>query len=216
MIEINFANNKFLLLSDGSIYWPKKKILILGDLHLEKSSFFAKFGNFLPPYDSCETLSRLDKTLKIFDISKLILLGDIFHDNDGMKRLSTDLNNYIETLCKLYDVIWIVGNHDGTLKPFNTKLYLRHNVGNISFVHKSEKNSEYEFSGHYHPKATINFYKKRISKPCFLVTKTKIILPAYGVFTGGIDSKDKVFYDVLNGNYQAYLLLEKKFIKIKH
>ena len=62
MIEINFDNNKFLLLSDGSIYWPKKKILILGDLHLEKSSFFAKFGNFLP-YDSCETLSRL-KTQK--------------------------------------------------------------------------------------------------------------------------------------------------------
>ena len=47
LIKINFANN-FLLLPDGSIYWPINKTLILGDLHLEKSSFLARLGTFYP------------------------------------------------------------------------------------------------------------------------------------------------------------------------
>ena len=61
LIKINFANSFFLLLPDGSIYWPTNKTLILGDLHLEKSSFLARLGNFLPPYDSFETLYKLNK-----------------------------------------------------------------------------------------------------------------------------------------------------------
>ncbi|MDC3024080.1 ligase-associated DNA damage response endonuclease PdeM [Alphaproteobacteria bacterium] len=216
MTKINFANNTFILVSDGSVYWPRRKTLILGDLHLEKSSFYAKLGDFLPPYDSYETLSKLDKTLNTFDIAKIILLGDIFHDNDGMKRLNSNLNKYLEYLCTSYNVIWIVGNHDGGHKPLNTKLYLRHDEENISFVHKAERKSVYEFSGHYHPKATINFYQKRISNPCFLVGKSKIIMPAYGVFTGGIDSSNKIFKKVIGGSYEAYIALEKKLIKIKH
>ena len=86
--KISFANTEIFLQGDGSIYWPKNKSLILSDLHLEKSSFFAKFGNFLPPYDSFETLAKLQNSLKKLDVKKIIFLGDIFHDPDGIKRLN--------------------------------------------------------------------------------------------------------------------------------
>ena len=102
LIKINFANNSFLLLPDGSIYWPTKKTLILGDLHLEKSSFLARLGNFLPPYDSFETLYKLNKTLSNLDVNKVILLGDIFHDKDGIKRINNKLHHYLENLCAKY------------------------------------------------------------------------------------------------------------------
>ena len=216
LIKIKFANKLFNLMPDGSIYWPDKKALILGDLHLEKSSFFANLGDFLPPYDSYETLSRLDNTLNMLNVLEIILLGDIFHDKEGLKRLNDKLYNHLELLCSKYKVIWIAGNHDGHLKPKNTKVYLNYKIDDINFVHKSNKNTVYELSGHYHPKATISFYKKKISKPCFLVGKSKIILPAYGVFTGGIDSGNEIFRDVLLGDYIAYLALKKKFIKINH
>ncbi|MBV68724.1 MAG: hypothetical protein CMJ08_02865 [Pelagibacterales bacterium] len=214
LIRINFANNFFLLLPDGSIYWPINKTLILGDLHLEKSSFLARLGNFLPPYDSFETLYKLSKTLNNLDVNKVIFLGDIFHDKDGMKRINNKLHNYLENLCAKYQVIWIVGNHDGSLKPKNAKICIKYNIDDINFVHKSEKNITNEFSGHYHPKATVKFFKKKISRPCFLVGKSKIILPAYGVFTGGIDSSDEIFKKVLEGDYKGYLTLKEKLIKI--
>ena len=216
LIKINFANSFFLLLPDGSIYWPTNKTLILGDLHLEKSSFLARLGNFLPPYDSFETLYKLNKTLSNLDVNKVILLGDIFHDKDGIKRINNKLNDYLESLCNKYQVIWIVGNHDGNIKPKNANICVRYKINDINFVHKSEKNITNEFSGHYHPKATVKIFKKKISRPCFLVGKSKIILPAYGVFTGGIDSTNGVFKKVLEGNYEGYLTLKEKLIKINY
>ena len=96
--EIEFAKNKFILQQDGSLYWPKKKSLILSDLHLEKSSFFAKVGDFLPPYDSKETLLKLNSKINEFDVKKIILLGDIFHDKEGILRLNYSLKKYIEEL----------------------------------------------------------------------------------------------------------------------
>ncbi len=214
LIEIKFANKSFLLLPDGSICWPTKKALILGDLHLEKSSFLASLGNFLPPYDSFETLYKLNNTLSSLEINTVILLGDIFHDKDGIKRISNKLHHYLESLCKKYKVIWIVGNHDGFLKPKNANICLRYRIDDINFVHKAEKNTINEFSGHYHPKATIKLFKKKISRPCFLVGKSKIILPAYGTFTGGIDSTDEVFNKVLEGGHQGYVTLKEKLVKI--
>ena len=214
MTKIWFANNLFILIPDGSIYWPIKKTLILGDLHLEKSSFLARLGNFLPPYDSFETLAKLDITLNSFDVIKIILLGDIFHDKSGIKRLNNNTYNYLERLCNKYKVVWIVGNHDGQLNPKNSMLCLRYKMDDINFVHKSEENNINELSGHYHPKATLKFYKKNISKPCFLVGKSKIILPAYGVFTGGLDSKDIIFKKIFDGSYNSYLTLTKNIIKI--
>ena len=73
MKKIKFSKKIFYLNSNGSIYWPEEKALVLGDLHLEKSSYFAKLGDFLPPYDSFETLSKLERTLQLLDVKKVIL-----------------------------------------------------------------------------------------------------------------------------------------------
>jgi hypothetical protein len=43
----------------GALYWPDEATLIVADLHLEKGSSFARFGNHLPPYDTAATLIQL-------------------------------------------------------------------------------------------------------------------------------------------------------------
>ncbi|MBF95632.1 MAG: hypothetical protein CFH34_00055 [Alphaproteobacteria bacterium MarineAlpha9_Bin4] len=212
--KILFANKELFLQFDGSIYWPEKKSLILGDLHLEKSSYFAKLGNFLPPYDSIETISRLELTLRALEVKKIILLGDIFHDKEGINRLSKKLRLYLNNLCRSFEVIWLVGNHDGHIRPKQARYLSEYQIDNISFNHRSLKNNDYELSGHYHPKATIKLFKIKISKPCFLVGESKIILPAYGAFTGGIDAKDKIFKNIFNNKYKTYVLLNEKILKV--
>ena len=214
MSKIIFANKEFILQKDGSVYWPDKKSLILGDLHLEKSSYFAKLGNFLPPYDSFETLNKLEKSLNKLNVNKIILLGDIFHDKEGIKRLNKKLLKYLDYICKKFDVIWLVGNHDGIDRPKDAKFCKKYKIDNINFNHKSSKNTMNELSGHYHPKATLKLFKTKISKPCFLIGKSKIILPAYGSFTGGIDSQDEIFKKIFENKYKTYLFLNKKLVKV--
>ena len=214
MSKIIFSNNEFVLQLDGSIYWPSKKCLILCDLHLEKSSYFAKLGSFLPPYDSYETLKRLQNSLNNLDVRKIILLGDIFHDKEGLKRLNSRLQTYLENLCKKFKVIWLAGNHDGSIRPKFAKFCYKYKLDNINFNHKSVKKCVNELSGHYHPKATINSFRIRISKPCFLISEKKIILPAYGSFTGGIGSKSEIFKDVINDKYKTFILLNKNIVEV--
>ena len=43
-----------------------------------------------------------------------------------------------------------------------------------------------EISGHYHPKARLAGQ----SRPCFLIDSARVILPAYGTYTGGLASHD--------------------------
>ena len=210
--EIEFAKNKFILQQDGSLYWPKKKSLILSDLHLEKSSFFAKVGDFLPPYDSKETLLKLNSKINEFDVKRIILLGDIFHDKEGILRLNYRLKKYIEELCQKYKIIWLTGNHDGDVRPHHVEFCSHYKIENINFNHKSSNFVKNEISGHFHPKVYINIFKTKIFKPCFLVGKSKLILPAYGSYTGGLDCKNEVFKDIFNDNYKVYVSLDKNFV----
>ena len=88
MKTINFNNHKFQISKDGILFWFDKQIAIIADLHLEKGSSFGPSGQFLPPYDSEETLKKILNTIKDHNIKKIILLGDTFHDKNAFNRMS--------------------------------------------------------------------------------------------------------------------------------
>ena len=90
---IQFGNNQFLLNPDGSMYWLEEKSLIVGDLHLEKSTSYIDQGNFLPPYDTIDTLERLLNITKELLPNRIIFLGDVFHDNSAFDRLKKKEKN---------------------------------------------------------------------------------------------------------------------------
>ena len=213
-MKINFRESLFTLQCDGSIFWNQNKTLILGDLHLEKSSYFAKLGNFLPPYDSIQTLKKLNNRIKALDVKKIILLGDIFHDKDGFKRLRKVTANTLEKICKDLNVIWIIGNHDGQFAPTTVDIRKKYYFDKIDFNHISNKNSNFEISAHYHPKVYLKIRGKKISRPCFMVSKNKIIIPAYGSYVGGLDVAKQDFKKNFPGYYSKYIFDDKKVFLI--
>ena len=117
-------------------------------------------------------------------------------------------------MCNAYEVIWLAGNHDGELKPDLAYYCNKYTLEGINFNHKAEIKIINEFSGHYHPKATVSLFKKKISRPCFLIGESKIILPAYGAYTGGIDSKNNIFKEIFKNEYKVYLLLNNTVVKV--
>ena len=75
-----FSGQDLVAHVSGALLWPGAKALVVSDLHLEKSAAFARSGTFLPPYDSLETLDRLDALVAQTRPEVVISLGDSFHD----------------------------------------------------------------------------------------------------------------------------------------
>ena len=59
MVPLSFSGRNFRVTRTGGLFWPERQALLVADLHLEKASWFARFGQMLPPYDSHATLELL-------------------------------------------------------------------------------------------------------------------------------------------------------------
>ena len=214
MKEILFFEHKLILHNSGILFWPKNDLAVVSDLHLEKSSYFAKKGNFLPPYESFDTLKNLNLTLKNIKVKNLIFLGDVFHDYKGFKRLDLNTKMIFEDLMKKFNTKFIIGNHDENIVIPNVKIFKNFKVENINFIHRLTESNSIEISGHYHPKYTLKINGNKISQNCFVVCNKKIILPAFGKFTGGLDVKHTSLSQILKGFRDYYLINDKKIYHI--
>ena len=209
MAQKDFGYNIFKLHKSGALIWPKNSTLIIADLHLGKSSYFAKQGTYVPPYDNIETLNKIIFLQKETKIKKLLLLGDLFHDNRGLIRLEEKSRNLFYKILKGLEVTFIRGNHDNKIEIPYLKTFNEIIIDNINFSHETTNNDCFEVCGHYHPKFYLNFNGKKISKKCFIVSKKKIILPAFGYYTGGLDIKNKIFKTFIKNPCNYYLIGEK-------
>lgn len=175
-----------------ALYWPRESALLLADLHLEKASFFARYGQMLPPYDSRETLERVALALRDTGARRVFTLGDNFHDKAGPERLEPHAAGMLAALTLATDWVWITGNHDTAAggAPGGTEL-AELAVNGLLLRHEAQPGEVLpELSGHYHPKLRINSRGRHISRPCAVASEHKLIMPAFGALTGGMDAGD--------------------------
>ncbi|HKX91050.1 MAG TPA: ligase-associated DNA damage response endonuclease PdeM [Sphingomicrobium sp.] len=190
MVPFSFADETFHATRDGALFWPARSALLVADLHLEKASWFARLGQFLPPYDSHATLSALATVVEQTGAARLYCLGDSFHDRSGCDRLPAGARALLLDLTARLDWTWIVGNHDpGFADHCGGKLADEIELGGIILRHEAVRGEPRpEMSGHFHPKLRVSISGRRVSRRCFVVSPTKLILPAFGSLTGGLDA----------------------------
>jgi uncharacterized protein len=189
MVPLSFAGETFFATSEGALHWPRHEALLVADLHLEKASWFARLGQFLPPYDSQETLGLLADAVERTGVRRLYCLGDSFHDRFGCDRLPGTARALLTRLTAALDWTWIIGNHDpGFADHCGGRLSEEEVVDGIVLRHEAEVGeSRPELSGHFHPKLRLNLKGRNVSRRCFVMAETKLILPAFGSLTGGLD-----------------------------
>jgi DNA ligase-associated metallophosphoesterase len=190
MVPFSFAGEIFFATADGALYWPEQNALLVADLHLEKASWFARLGQFLPPYDSHATLSALADVVGRTGAARLYCLGDSFHDRFGCDRLPASARELLSALTSRLDWTWIVGNHDpGFADHCGGRIEDEVEIGGIVLRHEAVRDDPRpEMSGHYHPKLRLHLKGRQVSRRCFVVSATKLILPAFGALTGGLDA----------------------------
>ena len=190
MVPFSFAGHDFLATPEGALYWPAQSALLVADLHLEKASWFARFGQMLPPYDSIATLSGLKRDIERSGATRLFCLGDSFHDRFGCDRLPSDAREVLTSLTENVDWVWITGNHDaGFIDHCGGRIEEEVQLSGIVLRHEAvEGDPVPEMSGHFHPKLRLAMKGRNVSRRCFVASTTKLILPAYGTLTGGLDA----------------------------
>jgi DNA ligase-associated metallophosphoesterase len=197
------------LLADprGGLYWHEHGLLAVADLHLEKGSSFAARGQLLPPYDTASTLARLSHLIADYRPRCVVALGDSFHDGSGPARLGDGDREGLRSMQRGREWIWLTGNHDpepadGIGGTFSDSLTL----GPLTFRHLPS-DTPGEVSGHLHPVARISHRGRAVSRRCFAADKTRMVMPAFGAFTGGLNVRDAAFADLFGTlAFTAHLL----------
>jgi uncharacterized protein len=190
MVPFSFAGETFEATASGALFWPAQQALLVADLHLEKASWFARLGQFLPPYDSHATLSALAEEAERSGATRLFCLGDSFHDRFGCDRLPANARELLNRLTAKLDWVWIVGNHDpGFAGHCGGRIEEEVEVGGIILRHEAARDeTRPEISGHFHPKLRLHLKGRQVSRRCFVLSATKLIMPAFGALTGGLDA----------------------------
>lgn len=196
----------------GALWWPERRLAVVADLHFEKGSAFAARGQFLPPYDTAATLDKLETLLAQYDVKRLICLGDSFHDQEAADRLPEQIVVRLQALTARCDWIWIAGNHDpAPPEHLGGSIAAEWTEGALTFRHEAEASAMAgEVSGHFHPKAAVRLRNKRITAPCFVTDGRRLILPAFGAYTGGLNVLDPAIAGLLRPGFQVTLLGRKQ------
>jgi DNA ligase-associated metallophosphoesterase len=215
VVPFSFAGETFFATAEGALFWPREHALLVADLHLEKASWFARLGQFLPPYDSHATLSALAAEVERTGARRLYCLGDSFHDAFGCDRLPDQARALLTDLTGKLDWTWIVGNHDsGFADHCGGTLAEEVELAGIILRHEAVRSdARPEMSGHFHPKLRVNLKGRRVSRRCFVVSPSKIILPAFGSLTGGLDAHHPEILGSVGSNAAALVPVSDRLLR---
>ena len=215
MVPFSFAGETFVAGPEGALYWPAREALLVADLHLEKASWFARLGQFLPPYDSHATLTSLAREVERTGAKRLYCLGDSFHDRFGCDRLPAAARELLTQMTANLDWVWIVGNHDpGFSDHCGGRLAGELEVSGIILRHEAVRDDPRpEMSGHFHPKLRLQLQGRRVSRRCFVLSETKLIFPAFGSLTGGLDASHPAILDNVGSGASALVPVSDRLLR---
>lgn len=207
--HIALCGKAFSAHMSGALYWPGEDAIIISDLHLEKGSHFAARGQMLPPFDTRETLRKLAEVLDFYDAATVIALGDSIHDANAGERMDTADLETLRILQEDREWIWVTGNHDPDMAAiFGGTVLPSLCVEGITLKHEPSSGAvTHEIAGHFHPAARLVMHGTSLRRRCFVGNGRRLILPAFGAFTGGLNILDKAFDPLIGYDGMAVWML---------
>ncbi len=200
-LVMRVAGVEAVLCASGALWLAGSRVLIAADLHLEKGSSYAARGQLLPPYDTRDTLGRLEAEVERRKPLTTVLLGDSFHDGKAEGRLHESDIARIEALAARTALVWVVGNHDADgprFLPGEVRDTL--NIDGLNLVHEpSPRPVRGELAGHLHPASKVRGHARAVRARCFLTDGERMILPAFGAYAGGLNVRDPAFAGLFSG-----------------
>lgn len=194
-LHITVGGAEAALRPSGGLWLEAHGALVVADLHLEKGSSYARRGQMLPPYDTRETLGRLEAEVARLDPRMLVFLGDTFHDGAAEARMEAADAARVADLARGRELVWVVGNHDADGPrglPGETVAELM--LAGLTLRHEPRAGEQAgEVCGHLHPAAKVRSPRGAVRRRCFATDGERLILPAFGAYAGGLNLRDAAF-----------------------
>lgn len=215
MVRFSFCGHDLVALAQGALYWPARRALIVADLHLEKASWFARGGQMLPPYDSLATLADLGALAAATNPAEIWCLGDSFHDIGGCERLPPQACESLADLTARHRWVWITGNHDPVVSELvGGETIVEAEVDGLVLRHEADPTEPRpELSGHFHPKFRVHRRGRLVSRRCFVMAETKLILPAFGSLTGGLEAHHPEILRAVGSRAEALVPVRDRLLR---
>lgn len=204
---LHLMGERLLLDPLGGMVWPAAGLLAVADLHLEKGSACAMRGQLVPPWDTRATLDRLAALMRRWRPATVVALGDSFHDARGSLRMAPGDAARLRGLTEAAAFVWVLGNHD-PVRPDGVggRATDTWTMGPLVFRHQAERGAQGELCGHHHPKASIATRAGAVTRPCFVADARRLMLPALGAYTGGLDVAHPAIAGLFPRGGRAFLL----------
>jgi len=191
--SVEIQDQTFVMHPSGALYWEEKNILLISDVHLGKVSHFRKYGAAVPQKVINGNFELLNGALDHFNPKSIYFLGDLFHShlNNEWKLFEEWVSN-IKT-----KIVLITGNHDiispHKYEQLGIQLYNELLEEGFLFTHFPEqREGVFNLCGHIHPAIKIRGNgRQSLRLPCFFKEKNRLVLPAFGEFTGTHTLKPK-------------------------
>ena len=203
------VNGELLVLDcAGAAWWPAERTLVFSDIHFEKGSSLARWGALLPPYDTRTTLRRMTALIDAYAPARVIALGDSFHDREAAGRLDADDRAALMDQVSRAEWIWIEGNHDPQPPAWLGGTVTQEiAIGGLVFRHEPAPHPQPGgIAGHLHPCATVSLRGRSLRRKCFAGDGSRLVMPAFGTYAGGLDVGDAAISALFRGAFVAYMM----------
>ena len=189
--EIIVAGESLVLLPEKALYWPRRKLLVIADIHFGKAAAFRSLGVPVPRGTTTQNLLALDGLMAAWPSEAIVFLGDFLHARAAhapapvAARLAWRLGHPHLALTL------VRGNHDRHAGDPAAALGIElvdepFTLGPFALCHHPDVASEsYVLAGHVHPVFILSSRLDSLRLPCFVVGPERMILPSFGAFTGG-------------------------------
>lgn len=204
--EFDFCGARLTALGSGALWWADHGLLCVSDLHLGKAERIARRGGTaLPPYETMDTLTRLAAALDRVPARVVMCLGDSFDDLHAAHALPEPARLTLARLQAGRQWLWVEGNHDPGPVELGGEHLAELVIGPLQFRHIAQAGTQAEVSGHYHPKARLRLRGRSVTRPAFLYDDRRLIMPAFGTYTGGLYSDAPVLQALMGPQACAIL-----------
>lgn len=220
------------------LYFPKTKLLAIGDLHFGFEEYMNIQGVFIPRFNYKQIKKELTEIFQKEKIEKIVLVGDTKHGFRGLQEQEwTEISKFIRWLKQeIKEIIIIKGNHDKQIEQLekweNIKIKKSYyeEKEKVLFVHgdvkekfENLKECETIIIGHEHPAISLRAGVKRETYKIFLKgqieiyknKKTIIILPSYNRTSIGMDITRAKFNNKIIGkqidDFEAWAIEDKEY-----
>ena len=188
---ITVHNEAITLMPERAVFWPRERALFVADVHVGKAAAFRALAVPAPEGNLADDLARLTCAIERKDAQRIVLLGDVLHAKHGRAdHVMQQVAEWRAFHSRRHFLI-VRGNHDvragdppddwrmqcvdapAMLEPF------------VLCHEPCESDAGYVLCGHVHPAFRL-WGKGGMSAtlPCFVIGARRMMLPAFGSFTG--------------------------------